>query len=123
MSRPLEFHLEEQQLDGSVVLRPVGELDVSSAPAVRERLVECLRRAAGALLVVDCERLSFLDSSGLSLLTYAKVRMEESGGSLRLARLAPRLDRVVELAGLSGLLARFASIEEALAPPGSPAAS
>lgn len=117
MNPPVPFQLEEEHVERGIVLRPIGELDVSSAPAVRDRLIECLRSAAGRLLVFDCEQLGFLDSSGLSLLTYAKVRMDETGGTLRLARVDPRVERVIELAGLSELLARFDTVEQALTPP------
>lgn len=111
---PVPFRLEVDERTGVILLRLIGELDVASAPSVRERLIE-LMRAGNKLLVVDCAALSFIDSSGLALLTYAQLRMAEAGGQVRLAAISRRVRRVLELSGLTEVLACYPDVEEALA--------
>lgn len=113
-SDPALFRLEVDERTGVILLRLIGELDVASAPTVRERLVEMIR-AGNKLLVVDCEALSFIDSSGLALLTYAQLRMAEAGGQVRLAAVNRRVRRVLELSGLTDVLACYPDVEASLA--------
>jgi anti-sigma B factor antagonist len=47
-----------------IVLRPVGELDIATAPAV-DRELERLRAAGYTELVLDLRAVPFMDSSGL----------------------------------------------------------
>ena len=67
--------------EGIAVLRVSGELDVSNA----EWLYECLHDAmdAGILdIVVDLEHLTFMDSTGLSVVAGANRRITLAGGRL-----------------------------------------
>ncbi len=114
MSDPVAFRLEIDERIGVILLRLFGELDVASVPPVRERLVETMR-AGNKLLVVDCEALDFIDSSGLALLASAQLRMAEIGGEVRLAAISRRVRRVLELSGLTDVLSSYPDVEAALA--------
>jgi anti-sigma B factor antagonist len=84
--------------DGSArVLQLVGELDISSAPALREQLRDLL--AADADVVVDLSTLSFMDSSGISVLIVAHKRSLEQGRRLTLRRPGGPVAKVLEVSG------------------------
>ena len=63
--------------DGRVVLRPVGDLDLLTAPVLTEALAQ--RGGSGVTLVIDLAAVTFLDSSGLRALLVA----HEDGAQLR----------------------------------------
>ena len=88
--------------DGSVVVTLAGELDMASVPALRASLddIEPSQR-----LVLDCAAVTFMDSSGLSLLVTLWSRLVESGGSLQVRQPSPPVRRVMELTGLHELIA------------------
>lgn len=109
-----QFEFLDDQVDDVRVLTPIGELDMESAPLVRDRLVEVIRDGC-QVLVFDCEKLTFIDSNGLSLLAHAHVRMESVGGELRVAALSTRVQRVLELCGLLEMLRVFPTREAAIA--------
>lgn len=106
------FTLEEHE--GVPVLSVTGEIDVYAAPALREQLVDL---AAGEpdLVVVDLEKVSFLDSTGLGVLVSALKRLRSSGGDLALvARESPVL-RVMAITGLTETFRISDTVAEAVA--------
>lgn len=66
-----------------LILTVSGELDMHTAPRLREALAEGI--AGGRPhLVLECSDLRFVDSTGLGILVVAHKRAVESGGELRI---------------------------------------
>lgn len=107
------FQVSVSQQGGAAVVTAVGEVDVSTAPELRQRLRE---QPEDALVVVDLSDVTFLDSTGLGVLVAALKRIRESGagGELRLVVNRPQVTKVLEVTGLSGVFSIFASLDEAL---------
>jgi anti-anti-sigma factor len=91
---PLEVSVERP--DGTTVVTAAGEIDMSSAPKLREALV-----SAEGRIVVDLRAVSFLDSSGITVLTDAIRRLDESGGSLTLRKPQGIVRRALEIVRLA----------------------
>ena len=72
--------------DGAVIVDIGGDLDIASAPAVRERLLSLLRPGA-CRLVIDMSAVRYADASGLAVLVSTQRRALLFGGELRLAAL------------------------------------
>jgi anti-sigma B factor antagonist len=102
-----DFELSVQRPDGGgTAIALVGELDLASAP----RLNEALTRAIddGGEVVLDFERYTFIDSTGISTIVRAARRLVEEGGRrLAIVRLNAQPQKVFRIAGLisSGLIA------------------
>jgi anti-sigma B factor antagonist len=98
------------------VLAVSGEVDLATAPALRECLGEL---AAGGVrhVVVDLRQVSFLDSIGLGVLIAASRRLRggEPAGSLRLVCTNERIVKLFVLTGLLGMFPMYASVEQARA--------
>jgi anti-sigma B factor antagonist len=65
-----------------------------------------LRRLAddGATsLVVDLSEVTFLDSTGLSVLISGLKRCQDAGGTMRLASPRPNVRKVLEITGLTAV--------------------
>ena len=77
-----------------------GEIDVYTAPRLREQLVELV--ADGKYhLVVDMEKVDFLDSTGLGVLVGALKRVRTHQGSLALVCTEERLLKIFRITGLA----------------------
>jgi anti-sigma B factor antagonist len=76
-----------------------GELDLAGSPELREALVEASGRP-GADVTVDAVRLTFLDSTGISVLVSACKRIRAEGGTFRLRNVSGVVRRVLEVSGL-----------------------
>ena len=91
-------------------VRFVGDLDIATAGALREQLLE--RSAAGVSpITVDLAGVEFMDSVGLSLLISAYQRIVDGGAEMILI-MPERLRPLMEMSGLAELLdPRFVEIQ------------
>jgi anti-anti-sigma factor len=101
---------------GHVIAVLSGELDIASAPALREQLLGLLRPAASRL-VIDLSAVSYADASGLAVLAGTGRRAGLLGGFLRLAAPAPAVARVLRLTGLHLRLDIFPTVQAAITSP------
>lgn len=125
MTDPRESELTAQmmqlaiaQLESAIVVSVSGEIDMLTAPRLADALRTALHDArAGAPVVVDLSRVSFLDSHGLGALAEAASAASAGGhGSLRVvvgdARTAIR---PLQITGLNKLLPLYSMLDDALA--------
>ena len=82
-----------------------GEIDIASAPRLRETLLMAIRRH-GPAICVDLQGVTFLDCSGIHVLLATARRAWLEGGWLRVVRPSAQAWRVVTLLGLQDVLAR-----------------
>ena len=109
------FSLEVDVVDDDVVvIAASGEIDRSTVP----QLTDSLRRAAVATrgpVLVDLGHVSFLDSSGISVLLGALRRLKRAGRKLLLACPPGNVRRLFEVTGLADTFAVFPNRQTALA--------
>lgn len=77
-----------------------GELDVATAPALRESFLGVLNQDEVPDLVVDARAISFVDSSGIAVLLMAARRWTAEQRRLTLRAPSPQLVRVIDLLGV-----------------------
>ncbi len=80
-----------------------GELDIATAPAMRERLA--IHPPAGTELLVDLRGVTFMDCSALRVLLEAQEASRQEGWALRVAVAPGPVQRLIELTGTARLLA------------------
>lgn len=112
----MDLGLEDTERNGRTVLAVRGEVDVYTAPRLRERLVELV--AAGSRdVVVDLEGVEFLDSTGLGVLVGGLKRLRSHDGDLSLVCTQPRILKVFEITGLTKVFAIHPSVDAATGSP------
>lgn len=109
----MDLRTDVSSLDGWTVVTIYGELDVASAPALRERLIELVSEGS-THLVLDLEGLDFLDSTGLGSIISALKRARTNDGDLRLVCTQSRIRRLFEITALDKAFPLHASLEEAI---------
>jgi anti-sigma B factor antagonist len=108
------FGLVVERSEGAVVVAVSGDLDLFSAPEVREHLVaEANTGATG--IVVDLERCSFVDSAGTAAILTAGRRCRARGCELAVAAPNEPVTRIFEVLGLGELMRVVPTRAEALA--------
>ena len=94
-----------------------GEIDVYTAPQLRERVVELV--ADGQVdLVLDLSGVEFLDSTGLGVLVGALNRVRAQDGSLALVLTQERILKIFEITGLRKVFPIFPTVDEAVGAAG-----
>lgn len=96
------------------VLAVTGEVDVYTAPRLREKLVELVSQGKHQI-VVDLEGVDFLDSTGLGVLVGGLKRLRSHEGELSLVCTRQRILKVFEITGLTKVFSIFDSVDEAVA--------
>lgn len=87
---------------GAVRVDVAGELDIATAPVLRDVLRDA--QASARLVVLDLHALTFTDTAGLHVLEDRSLEALTSGKRLVLARVPAHARRVIELCGLAPAL-------------------
>ena len=103
---------EVRHVDGTAVVRLLGNVDLEHSPVAREALLSCVR--AGRDLVVDLSGVEYIDSSGIASLVEAFQESRNRGTHFVLAAVSPAALRVFELARLDHVFTLHDTLEDAL---------
>lgn len=112
----LDVHFEVTTAEKGdwTVVSVIGELDLSTAPALRQRVVALVNEGADHL-VLDLLGTDFLDSIGLGVIVGALKRVQTGGGRLAVATDVHRIRSVFELTRLDQIIPLYTDVEEAIA--------
>ena len=110
----MDLSLETRQVDDHTVIEVGGEIDVYTAPKLRERIIELVDQGVYDI-VVDLEKVDFLDSTGLGVLVGGLKRVRGHDGSLQLVCTQERLLKIFRITGLSKVFSIHGAQSEALA--------
>jgi anti-sigma B factor antagonist len=110
----VDLSLETRTEGDWTVIEVGGEIDVYTAPKLREALVE-LVNAGRYQIIVDVERVDFLDSTGLGVLVGGLKRVRANDGNLRVVCTQERLLKIFRITGLTKVFPIHASVQDAMA--------
>jgi anti-anti-sigma factor len=111
----------ERPGDGLAIVGLAGELDLGTIPRLEEQLFEELEANDG--VVVDLQRLAFIDSSGIGLLIKAHRATADGSAVHTVITGGSQVERVLTLTGIERALPIFLDRDEAVTalsepPPG-----
>lgn len=98
----------------STVVRIQGEIDLYTAPKLRDYLVE-LVRSGHHNLIIDMEHVEFIDSTGLGVLVNLLKRIRIYDGSLRLVCTHERIIKLFRITVLPKAFPIHDTVAEAVA--------
>ncbi len=97
---------------GVVIAEVTGDIDMSTVPGLRERLFELAD--SGQPLIVDLNRITFIDSAGLGVLVGTARRADAHGGSLHAVCSRPQTRKLLWLTGVDRRIPLSATVDGAL---------
>ncbi|HZC26486.1 MAG TPA: STAS domain-containing protein [Actinopolymorphaceae bacterium] len=98
--------------DDLTVINVEGEIDVYTAPKLREKLIDLVNKGKYHLLV-DMEKVEFLDSTGLGVLVGGLKRVRAHDGSLELVCTQERILKIFRITGLTKVFGIFDAVDDA----------
>ena len=102
--------------DQVAIVAVEGDVDVAVAPELRAEFGS-LVSAGYHHLIVDLQRVTFIDSSGLGALVVALKRTREQHGSMQVVCAQERVIKLFRLTGLIDVFGIHANVADALAVP------
>lgn len=110
----VDLTLTTREVDGKTIISVGGEIDVYTAPKLRDKITELV--AAGVYdIVVDMGAVEFLDSTGLGVLVGGLKKVRAHDGTLQLVCSQDRLLKIFRITGLAKVFVIHESADEALA--------
>lgn len=106
--------MASRTIDGRTIVDVTGEVDVYTAPTLREKL-SSLVDAGHIDLVVNLTEVRFMDSTGLGLLVGVLKRLRGLDGRLQLVIDSERLLKVFRITALTQVFTIVETVDEALA--------
>ena len=113
----MDLKLGHHARDGIEVIDVQGEIDMYTAPRLRELLIDLVSRGSYQL-VVNLDTVGFLDSTGLGVLVGALRRVRAHDGSLELVCTQQRIRKILTITGLTEVFGIYETLDQALAAKG-----
>ena len=90
-----------------------GEIDVYTAPKLREKLIELVSEGSYHI-VVNLEKVDFLDSTGLGVLVGGLKRVRNHEGTLQLVCTQEKILKIFRITGLTKVFPIHTSVADAV---------
>lgn len=110
--RTIDINVESRKAGAWTVIDVEGEVDVFTAPKLREKIIALLDEGNDRL-AVNLEKVLFMDSTGLGVLVGGLKRVKERDGELALAGAQGTVLRVLSVTGLNAVFPMHDSVEQA----------
>ena len=109
----MDLSLETREVDGRTIVAVGGEIDVYTAPRLRDEISDLVGQGRHRL-VIDMEKVDFLDSTGLGVLVGGLKKVRAQDGSMELICSQDRLLKIFRITGLAKVFTIHASEADAL---------
>jgi len=109
----VDLTLETREQDGHTLVSVGGEIDVYTAPRLRDKITE-LVNAGHHSLIIDMENVDFLDSTGLGVLVGGLKKIRAQDGTMSLICSQDRLLKIFKITGLAKVFTIYPSESAAL---------
>lgn len=108
----MELEINVDRVDDVCVLTLSGEVDVYTAPSLRDRLLETIESGC-VNVIVHMDEVGFIDSSGIGVLVGALRRAKERSGTVRVVCNRDNVLKTFRILGLDKVFPLFTSLSEA----------
>ena len=109
----MDLNIEVQKKDGFSIVGVTGEVDVFTAPKLREQLIDLVDQGEHQI-IVDLEAVDFLDSTGLGVLVAGLKRAKTHDGSLAIVCTKEKILKIFRVTGLTKVFPIHENREAAL---------
>lgn len=109
----VDLSLETREAGGQTLLAIGGEIDVYTAPKLRDKISE-LVASGHQSLIIDMENVDFLDSTGLGVLVGGLKKVRAQDGTMSLICSQDRLLKIFKITGLAKVFTIYSSESAAL---------
>jgi anti-sigma B factor antagonist len=106
-------NVDERQIQDVTILDLEGRLTFTAGTELSRRVMTLAARHT-TKVVLNLERVSYIDSAGLGAIVHAFTRLRGANGGLRFVNPSARTQHVLEITGIASLVETFASEQLAI---------
>jgi anti-sigma B factor antagonist len=110
----VDLKLGHHAKDGIEIIDVQGEIDMYTAPRLRELLID-LAVTGSYQLVVNLDKVGFPGSTGLGVLVGGLKRVRARDGSLDLVCTQQRILKILKITGLTQVFGIYQTVDQAIA--------
>ena len=104
------MEIKSYDTEGVFILEVSGEINITSSPELKK----CFEKNPGKKMVVDLEKVTYIDSSGLATLVEMLKKTKSQGGSLGLYGMSEKVKSLFEITKLDRLFSVFQNQQDAI---------
>lgn len=99
----LNLEVDVLELDNKCTVKLTGEIDVYTAPRLIDSLLP-LTKKKGNKILIDLEKVTYLDSTGLGVFISAYKSSKENDSAIKLVHVRDRVLRLFQVTGLDQIM-------------------
>lgn len=108
------MQISVRRIDKTAILELTGAIDFSSSPEVRKILLRELRESRTSRVILNLEKVKYIDSSGVASLVEGLKASRDIGSRLLLFGLSPIVRQVLQLTRLLKIFEIYENEQQAL---------
>lgn len=109
----MDLTVDVQKKDGFAVVKVAGEVDVFTAPKIREQLIDLVEKGDHNI-IVSLEAVDFLDSTGLGVLVAGLKRVKMHEGTLSVICTKEKILKIFRITGLTKVFPIYDTVDAAI---------
>lgn len=107
------MEIKIKEIGDVTVIKIIGEVDLYHAPDIIEKVKECCDNNK-LKVVIDLEKVTYIDSSGISSLISSLSSLKELGGDLKIIHVYDNVKRIFSLTKLTSFFNIYDSESKAI---------
>jgi len=104
----------KSEVEGVTIIGVDGEIDLNSSPELHDFFNKLVADGAQKV-IIDFEKISYIDSSGLATIISAMQELKKNEGKLSLASVSEKIRNILEVTKLDKIFSIYATQEDAIA--------
>lgn len=101
-----------KQVRNTLVIKIVGELDLVVADKLKKQIDEKLNEGIIKNLIINLEKVTFIDSSGLGMIIGRYKKMSAKNGKIFIVGAKPNVEKILFFSGINKLIPMYKSEQE-----------
>lgn len=98
--------------NGIMIYYLPSELDHYAAEKIKRKSEGVFEQERIRYLIFDFEKTTFMDSSGIGLITGRFRRIHDSGGSVYVVNVSENIDKLLDMSGIYRIIKKFDTTED-----------
>ena len=101
------MELEMRQVRNLLIVRIEGEMDMLRADQIREDIDKKLDNSEIRNLILNLEKVTFIDSSGLGMILGRYKKLNSKNGRMYIAGARPQVEKILYFSGINKLFTMY----------------